>query len=50
MSDGGHVFGSAFGTKAQYVVIQNDVEHPLETVLDAPQRYPFKRRGSAATS
>jgi hypothetical protein len=34
--DDGHVSWAVCGAEARKVVVEDDVEHPMETVLDAP--------------
>lgn len=38
--DGVHVFGAVCGPRAHEIVVENDVEHPREPVLDAPVGAP----------
>src|SRR5208282_2567488 len=33
-----HIGGSAFGSQAHEIVVEDDVEHPVKAVLDAPVR------------
>jgi hypothetical protein len=34
--DGGHIFWSVFGSEPHEVVVEDDVEDPMEPVFDAP--------------
>jgi hypothetical protein len=36
MSDHSHVCGSVVGSQAHEVVVEDDVENPVEAVFDAP--------------
>lgn len=36
MADCGHVGGAAIGSQAHEVVVEDDIEHPVKAVLDAP--------------
>ena len=43
--DGGHVFGTVFGSEAHEIVVEDDVEDPVEAVFDAPVGAgPWRRR------
>lgn len=36
MTDHSHIGGSVFGSQAHEVVVEDDVEDPVEAVFDAP--------------
>jgi hypothetical protein len=36
MSDDGHFFGSVTLAQARLIVVEDDIEHPMQSVFDAP--------------
>jgi hypothetical protein len=41
VSDNSHVLGSMSGSQPSLVFIENDIQDPVETVLDTPYKMPL---------